>query len=80
METLDKAIKDDLKAAGYTKEEIDGHNQKQNVIDLDQSEEDSAERRKRKAPKEVKGPGAVTQKRVSKNERARQAYQAERTR
>ena len=54
METIDKAIKEDLKAAGYTKEEIEGHQQKE-VIDFgDQSEEDSAERRKRKALKEAK--------------------------
>ena len=28
MQTLDNAIKDDLKAAGYTKEEIEGHHNK----------------------------------------------------
>ena len=55
METIDKAIKEDLKSAGYTKEEIDVYQQKEVVNDLDQSEEDSAERRKRKALKEVKG-------------------------
>ena len=74
MDTLDKAMKDDLKSAGYTKEEIDGG------VDEDQSEEDSAERRKRKALKEAKGPNYVPTKRISKKERTRLAYQAERDR
>ena len=56
METIDKAIKEDLKSAGYTKQEIEGHQD----IDFDQSEEDSAERRKRKALKEAKVAGQTT--------------------
>jgi len=78
-ELMDKAMKEDLKTAGYRAEEIAAMNQEE----LEASDEDSVERRKRKAIKEAKKAAGLSTKdekpkRISKKEKAHQAYKAER--
>ena len=80
METLETAMREDLQIAGYKKSQI-AYMQAQQ--DGDASDEDSVERRKRKAIKEAKkAAGLPTKtdqpKRISKKEKARKAYIAER--
>ena len=82
METLEHAMRRDLKDAGYQNGQI---NQMEGN-ELDPSDEDSVERRKRKAIKEArKAAGLPTKaedmpKRVTKKEKARRAFVAERQR
>ena len=82
METLETAIKTDLKDAGYQKVQIE----KMEGNEIDASDEDSMERRKRKAIKEAKkAAGLPTKaenmpKRITKKEKAHRAFLAERHR
>ena len=82
METLETAMKEDLKEAGYKKDQIEEMEEK----DVDPSDEDSVERRKRKAIKEAKKaagvpiPKTAIPKRITKKEKAHKAYLAERER
>ena len=81
VQKLDKALREDLKDAGLKKAEIDALNKQE----IEASDEDSVERRKRKALKEANKKAGITQKeevprRVTKKEKARLAYRAERER
>ena len=81
METLEVAMKEDLKEAGIKKSEIAQMEEQE----IEPSDEDSVERRKRKAIKEAKKAAGLTIpkdviKRVTKKEKARKAYLAERER
>ena len=75
-ENFTKALKQDLKEAGYKMSEIEAMNQEE----IDASDEDSVERRKRKAIKEakkaagqpIKGDADIP-KRISKQEKTRKA-------
>ena len=78
-EVFDKAMNEDLKQAGYKAEDIAAMNQEES----DASDEDSLERRKRKAIKEAKKAAGLSTmgdnpKRITKAEKARLAYKAER--
>ncbi len=78
-EIFDKAMKEDLKTAGYKAEDIAAMNQEE----MEASDEDSVERRRRKAIKEAKKAAGITTKgdqpkRITKAEKARLAYKAER--
>ena len=81
---FEKAMKEDLQNAGYKKNEIKRlqEDDEQAPVEEDLSDEDSADRRKRKALEQVKGPGAIQEKikHVTKKEKARLAYRAERER
>lgn len=74
METLETAMKEDLQIAGFKKTQIADMEQQ----DLDASDEDSVERRKRKAIKEAKKAAGQPVKdekpqRITKKEKARRA-------